>query len=68
MFPAMSESPVIAVDGAAVRPGGRPSPRPRWRSARCGRLALAYAIPSLPPSSAIVAVAVGVYYVSAMLA
>jgi zinc/manganese transport system permease protein len=32
-----------------------------------GGLALAYAIPSLPPSTAIVAIAVGIYYVSAPL-
>jgi zinc/manganese transport system permease protein len=33
-----------------------------------GGLALAYAIPSLPPSTAIVTIAVAIYYASAMLA
>jgi zinc/manganese transport system permease protein len=37
-------------------------------AAMWGGLALAYAVPSLPPSSAIVAVAVGIYAVSAVLA
>jgi zinc/manganese transport system permease protein len=37
-------------------------------AAMWGGLALAYAVPSLPPSSAIVAMAVGIYAVSAVLA
>jgi zinc/manganese transport system permease protein len=36
-------------------------------AATWGGLALAYAVPSLPPSSAIIAIAVAVYYVSRML-
>jgi len=33
-----------------------------------GGLALAYAIPALPPSTAIVTIAVGIYYASTALA
>jgi zinc/manganese transport system permease protein len=36
-------------------------------AAMWGGLALAYAVPSLPPSSAIVAIAVGIYFVSTIL-